>query len=228
MTWCVGMTTAPRARPTLERSLSSLIAAGWNQPRLFAEPHTSVPANLSELAVTWRDRKLGAFPNWYLGLSELFLREPLADAYLMCQDDAIFAEGARDYLEQDLWPAADVGVVSIYTPTHWSRGAPRGFHVETHGWASWGALAYVFPNKSLRALLAHPLLIEHRRLGPGDGLRNIDSVVGAWCQAAELPYFVHVPSLVQHIGETSTIWTTAGATGCRRASDFVTTIKEET
>ncbi|OYV82861.1 MAG: hypothetical protein B7Z73_16735 [Planctomycetia bacterium 21-64-5] len=215
------MTTAPRARPTLERSLASLIAAGWNGPRLFAEPHTALQERFADLPITWRDRKLGAFPNWYLGLSELYLREPLADAYLMCQDDAIFAEGSRSYLEQHLWPAAEVGVVSIYTPTHWSRGRPCGFHVERHGWASWGALAYIFSNKSLRALLAHPLAIEHRRLGPAGGLRNIDSVVGAWCQAAELPYFVHVPSLVQHIGETSTIWTSAGANGGRRASDFV-------
>ncbi|HEX7375605.1 MAG TPA: hypothetical protein VF278_00760 [Pirellulales bacterium] len=215
------MTTAPRARPTLERSLNSLISAGWTTPRLFAEPHTRLPESSTALAISWRDGKLGAFPNWYLGLSELFLREPLADAYLICQDDALFAAGSREYLERTLWPAADLGVVSIYTPTHWSRNQPRGFHVENRGWASWGALAYIFPNQSLRALLAHPLLLLHRRHGAAEGMRNIDSVVGAWCVAAGLPYFVHVPSLVQHIGETSTIWRGASATGPRRAADFV-------
>jgi hypothetical protein len=198
-----------------------LITAGWNEPQLFAEPHTSVPESFAHLPIAWRNRRIGAFPNWYLALWELYLREPRADAYLMCQDDALFAEGSRHYLEEHLWPAADVGVVSVYTPTHWSRGQPRGFHVERHGWASWGALAYIFPNKSLRSLIVHPLLIEHRRLGPAAGMRNIDSVVGAWCQAADLPYFVHVPSLVQHIGEISTIWTCASASGGRRASDFV-------
>ena len=221
MSWSVGMTTAPRIQPTLKRSLQSIVAAGWRILRLFAEPQTKVPDEFGDLPISWRGDRLGAFPNWYLGLSELFLREPLADAYLMCQDDALFAEGARDYLERCLWPAATVGVVSIYTPTHWSTGKPRGFHVETHGWESWGALAYIFSNQSLRALLADPLFISHRHHGAASGERNIDSVVGAWCEKVGLPYFVHVPSLVQHIGETSTIWSRASASGPRFAADFV-------
>ncbi|MGH7134864.1 MAG: hypothetical protein ACREHD_03940 [Pirellulales bacterium] len=224
LSWSVGVTTAPRSRPTLERSLDSLAAAGWSEPRLFAEPHARVPEKFSGLATTWRDAKLGAFPNWYLGLAELYFREPSAEAYLMCQDDALFADGSRAYLEKCLWPAEELGVVSIYTPSHASAGRTPGFHDERRGWATWGALAYVFPNNSLRALLAHPLFTHHRRQGPGRGLRNIDSVVGAWCRAADLPYYIHVPSLVQHIGETSTIWTSAGALGRRRASDFVARI----
>lgn len=219
--WAVGMTTAPRLRPTLEESLASLAAAGWEQPRLFVEPETVLPQRFRTLPATWRDDKLGAFPNWYLGLTELFLRQPLADVYLMCQDDAIFAVGSRAYLEQNLWPAAEVGVVSIYTPSHWSEGRTPGFHPVRHGWASWGALAYAFSNPSLRALLADPLFIKHRHHGAADGLRNIDSAVGAWCEAAGLPYYIHVPSLVQHIGDTSTIWTRASASGPRRAADFI-------
>lgn len=218
--WAVGMTTAPRARPTLRKALASLAAAGWANCRLFAEPNTVLPDEFAHLPISWRDSALGAFPNWYLGLSELYLRDPLADAYLICQDDALFATGSRDLLEQTLWPAANVGAVSIYTPSHVSAGKTPGFHPEHRGWASWGALAYIFPNASLRELLAHPLFIDHRRHGPGEGLRNVDSVVGAWCELAGLPYFVHVPSLAQHIGETSTIWRDAGAVGRRRAADF--------
>ncbi|HVA66191.1 MAG TPA: hypothetical protein VNK24_04625, partial [Elusimicrobiota bacterium] len=70
------MTTAPRARSTLDQSLASLGDAGWNRPRLFAEPGTVLPECGRDLPVSRRDGKLGAFPNWYLGLSELFLREP--------------------------------------------------------------------------------------------------------------------------------------------------------
>ncbi|MGH7192966.1 MAG: hypothetical protein ACREJM_05445, partial [Candidatus Saccharimonadales bacterium] len=132
---------------------------------MFAEPESVVPDEFSALPISRRSDRLGAFPNWYLGLSELFLREPMADAYLMCQDDALFAEGSREYLERRLWPAPAVGVVSIYTPTHWSTGKPRGFHIEAHGWDTWGALAYIFSNQSLRALLSHPLLIAHRHHG---------------------------------------------------------------
>ncbi|HUY36664.1 MAG TPA: hypothetical protein VMV69_28275, partial [Pirellulales bacterium] len=74
--WAVGVTTAPRARSTLDQSLASLADAGWRRPRLFAEPGTVLPECGRDLPVSRRDGKLGAFPNWYLGLSELFLREP--------------------------------------------------------------------------------------------------------------------------------------------------------
>ena len=197
-----------------------MAAAGWSEPRLFAEPGTEIPNNFADLPLVRRESQLGAFPNWYLGLTELFLRQPRAEAYLMCQDDAIFAAASRAYLEKALWPAAAVGVVSIYTPSHWSKGKTPGFHEERHGWASWGALAYIFPNPSVRALLSDPLFIKHRHHGAAEGMRNIDSLVGAWCESAKLPYYVHVPSLVQHIGDTSTIWTKASATGPRRAGDF--------
>ena len=63
-------------------------------------------------------------------------------------------------------------------------------------------------------MLRHPSVINHRHRGPADGMRNIDSVVGYWCAVSKLNYFIHQPSLTQHIGETSTLWaedvTTAG------------------
>ena len=111
-------------------------------------------------------------------------------------------------------------VVSIYCPSHDSYDRAEGFHALDNGWDSWGALAYVFPNPSAHAILCDPLVVNHRHHGPGDGSRNIDSVVGNWCRRSGLPYYVHVPSLAQHIGETSTIWPTAGVGGKRQANDF--------
>jgi len=218
--WAVGVTTAPRQRPTLPRCLESLGRAGWARPRLFAEPGAEIPADRADLPATHRDEPLGAFPNWFLGLAELVMRRPRAEAYLICQDDVVFAAGLRDFLERNLWPSPRVGVVSVYAPSHYTEGKSPGFHVEDRGWDSWGALAYVFPNPSARALLGDPMVIDHRHHGPADGLRNIDSVVGLWCQRSGLPYFIHVPSLAQHIGETSTIYPGASAEGQRRADDF--------
>ena len=116
--WAVGMTTAPRRASTLEKSLASLALAGWNTPRLFVEPETTLPTERLSLPITQRDQPLGAFPNWYLGLTELYVRQPDADAYLMCQDDVLFTRGLRNYLGQMLWPAANVGVISLYCPSH--------------------------------------------------------------------------------------------------------------
>ena len=221
MIWAVGMTTAPRRRPTLARSLASLHAAGWEQPRIFAEPGVELPAPYAMLPISRRDVTLGAFPNWFLGLSELIMRHPHAGAYLMFQDDVLLAEGLRAYLEAHLWPAPDVGVVSIYCPSHYGRGKPWGFHREDRGWHTWGALAYAFPNPSARALISDRQVVDHRHNGPRGGDKNIDSVVGAWCARVRLPYFVHVPSLAEHIGETSTIYAHAGTRGRRHANKFV-------
>jgi hypothetical protein len=142
----------------------------------------------------------------------------------MLQDDVLLTANLRDYLERTLWPRPTVGVVSLYTPSHYSAGKTFGYHEQPCGWNAWGALAYVFPNPAARALLADPLIIEHRRRGPADGLRNIDSVVGLWRQRRNLPYIVHVPSLAQHIGDTSTLWPQATTAGQRRADTFVAEI----
>lgn len=226
-TWAVGMTTAPRQTPTLERSLTSLIAAGWSSLRLFAEPGAEIPARFEHQPITRRDQRLGAFPNWYLGLAELVLREPRVDAYLMCQDDVLFSEGLRTYLEESLWPSLEAGVISVYCPSHYARDRHPGFHIENRGWQSWGALAYVLPADSARALLGDMRVLEHRLNGPADGLRNIDSVVGRWCLETGRTYLVHTPSLAQHIGDTSTIWTGARNGKRRHADRFLERIEPQ-
>lgn len=225
LSWSVGMTTAPRKEPTLATSLRSLIDAGWESPRLFAEPGTPLPMDGGQLPLSCRDVVLGAFSNWLLALTELYLRSPRADAFLICQDDVLFSRGLRGYLDRTLWPAPEVGVVSVYCPNHRSEGREFGFHAIDDGWDSWGALAYAFPNPSLRAFLSDPLVINHRHHGPGDGMRNIDSVVGNWCRRTGRPYFVHVPSLAEHIGTTSTIWSRSGTGGRRRAGRFLSDVE---
>jgi hypothetical protein len=189
---------------------------------LFAEPGVILPKRFAGLPCTRRDVPLGPFPNWYLALAELVMREPKVDPYFLCQDDVVFCRGLRAYLEERLWPAPKVGVVSLYRPSHFTSDKVKGFHVADRGWATWGALAYIFPNPSAHRFLCDPRVVNHRRGGPADGMRNIDSLVGWWCRDVKLPYYVHTPSLAQHIGATSTIWKTgtSGATGKRRADEF--------
>jgi hypothetical protein len=227
MQWAVGMTTAPRRVPTLQRSLSSLCAAGWDTFRLFAEPTTEVSVEFQSVPITQHDCVLGAFPNWYLALTELYLRNPLAEAFLICQDDVLFARGAKSYLEQKLWPAEEIGVVSLYCPSHEHRADLSGFRSINPGWGAWGALAYLFSNPGIREFLSDSKVVNHRHCGPAAGQRNIDSVVGDWCRRRDLSYFVHVPSLAQHIGRTSTIWRTNNNKGRRRASGFTEEVVDD-
>ncbi len=220
MNWSVGITTAPRQRATLPETIKSLALAGWDRPRLFCEPDVTIPPQFRQLPASVRDERLGAFPNWFLALSELLMRYPQADAFLLCQDDVSFCRGIRTYLERVLWPADAIGVVSLFCPSYYGRGKPYGFHREDRGWDTCGAQAYVFPRVSAEVFLTTPQVLAHRRQGPRGGEVNIDSVVGAWCRKVALPYFVHVPSLAQHVGSSSTLYPGAGTFGNRRAADF--------
>lgn len=223
--WEVGITTAPRQSSTLERTLHSLADAGWETPRLFAEPGAPIPDGWTDLPVSSRDRLLGAFSNWYLGLAELVMRNPKAHAYLMCQDDVLFTKGLRGYLEQVLWPGDIVGVVALYCSDQYARGKTHGFHLESQGWNTYGALAYVIPNAAARELVSSMRLIDHRRDGPGTNTCLIDCVVGDWCLKEKRPYFIHFPSLTQHIGATSTLFQSPPEARPRRASSFVESVE---
>ena len=222
--WAVGLTTAPRKRPTLDTTYASLRNAGWKREEIcvFAEPSTEIPKALEKSEVVLRkEPRLGAWSNWLLSLTELTLRFPQADAYFLCQDDTLLAGGLRVYLEDTLWPSERLGVVSLHTPSHFARSEPDGYFAVDVGWSAWGAMGFVFPNAAARALLRHPVIINHRNRGRSEGMQNIDSVVGEWCQQTGLEFIMHSPSLTQHTGATSTLWGEKSTLeGRRSASDF--------
>jgi hypothetical protein len=66
-----------------------------------------------------------------------------------------------------------------------------------------------------------PLVIEHRS-NPTEGLVNIDILIGRWADERRLPIWFPSPSLVQHIGNESSIWSDpdSRAIGERRANRF--------
>lgn len=220
-TWVVGITTAPRQHATLEQSANSLRDAGWTDGTIFADPGTELEETSLPFPVTTRTQAMGSWPNWFLSLTEMYMLNPHADAYLLCQDDVLYCQGLREYLESELWPDRALGVVSLHTASHQDRGG-LGFYRTEFGSAAWGAQAYVFSNCGLRALLRDPAVVNHRQRGRLNGERNVDSVVGRWCKESGWGYFLHSPSLTQHIGDTSTLWrTSTKAIGRRQAATFV-------
>jgi hypothetical protein len=219
--WAVGVTTAPRDRPTLDECLASLARAGWSNPRLFVDADAPVPGRAAALPRTTRHDRAGAWPNYLLALHELVLREPRADAFMLVQDDCAFHddESLRDYLERHvLWPEPGPGVVSLYCASAYTR-PEAGWHALEQPWG-WGALAFVFPNAVARAILLDAGVFEHRRTGRSHGLAHIDVVIGSWAARRGVPIWFPCPSLVQHVGEVSSLWSGARAAGDRRASWF--------
>lgn len=219
-TWAVGVTTAPRKVSTLGRMLNSLEEAGWSEAWIFAEPHTDTTCLCPDHRLIVRSETLGAFPNWYLSLTELVMRAPAVDAYLMCQDDILLSPGLRDYALAELWPASEAQVVSFYCAAANEQNGARGFVRLDAGWNTCGALALVFPNAVARALLCDSLFLHHRNRGPRRGMANIDSVIGLWCRQSGIPFYLHQPTLVQHIGDHSTLWGKLSPSPRRSASSI--------
>jgi hypothetical protein len=115
--WAVGVTTAPRRQPTLEQSIQGLLGCGWADPYLFVDGAVELPPIAQSMVSTTRSRPIGAWHNFYLGLTELVERNPRSDAYVMVQDDVLWPSAPQlvDYLSEFLWPVQQDGIVSLYT-----------------------------------------------------------------------------------------------------------------
>lgn len=217
-TWSVGITTSRRRVPSLERTIESVVASGWERPRLFCDGSVSIPIHWSDLPVSSRNPRTGAWPAWYLALTEMLLRDPHADAYVLFQDDIELPGRGdlRDWLESLLWPGDKPGIVSLYCSSEYRRDEAGWYRFEGD-WV-WGATAFVYSPDTLRQILLSTELLKHRWDGTGRGLKGIDVAIGAWAAKSDTPIWFPTPSLVQHTGQVSTLWDTARAVANRRAS----------
>lgn len=167
---------------------------------------------------------MGAWPNWYLSLAELVMLDPLADCYFMSQDDVVFCRHVREFLEQDLWPGKQIGVVSLYCPSIYhgkQRLTNYGPHEVAEGFGLVGALTYLFPAAAARAILQDTQVVEHRLKGRRRGLCNIDAVVGRWAEQTGRKVYYYSPSLATHIGEASSIWPNQQIRASRTCHNFL-------
>lgn len=227
--WAIGVTTAPRQQPTLNRTLASLDAAGFSDPLIFAEPGSPIDAGWKEKVIR-RDRRLGGWGNYIASLVELLVRRPDADAYLMLQDDVLFAENVgnvRAYLEDHvLWPAEKLACVSLYCSSAYSA-VRAGWHAMIGRPWIWGALAFLFSPDAAWRMLGHDLIAGHARrqvMKRGfrpETVRRIDDAIGRYAKSAGLPIWYCSPSLCQHIGDHSTLREQQTNTGRRRADRFI-------
>jgi hypothetical protein len=180
-----------------------------------------VPDRFGHLPGTLRDPAVGAWPNHYLALFELTLRQPSADAFLILQDDALIYDGenVREYLERTLWPGTAAPVVSLYCPGPYTANC-FGWHRFRPSWF-WGAQAFVFSREAAQRYLRDRRVCQHRWQAASGGLNQIDVLIGWWALRRRVPLWYPTPSLVQHIGDSSTLYPECSATGPRAASVFV-------
>jgi hypothetical protein len=219
--WAVGMVTAPREKETFAHSIATLIAAGWDQPRIFAEPGSPIPEEFGHLPMTPREQAMRAWPNYYYGLIELLDRHPTADAFMIAQDDVLFWPGddrwtLREYLERALWPEEEPGFVSLYCSSAYHR-EQAGWHRLDRPWV-WGACAIVWPRPSLADFLSSTAA-DWTRQGQ---THKIDVAIGRWQSDRSRSAWFSSPSLAQHVGSTTTVWRRPQTlTGKRRERQFL-------
>ena len=227
MLWSYGVTTVVSRvmDGTLQRTLASLANAGFDRPRLFLDGSAAggVPANLD---VTVRAPSVGPWGNWWLGLVELYLREPACERYAIFQDDVLACKGLREYLSRCQYPdgrdGREPGFWNLYTARHseWEVGGREGWMqgaLVSPGDPSErlqkciGALGLVFNREAVMLLLSSPIVAQ-KAAAVDRPNRNIDGCVVTAMnlhRSKEWPAgwreYVHGPSLIQHTGTESTI-----------------------
>ena len=206
MKWAYGLTTVPERRETtFPKTIESLRNAGFDSPRLFIDGYLdrALYATLG-LSTSMRETRIRTFGNWMLGLIKLYIREPHADRYAMFQDDFVTYRNLRGYLEKSPYP--NKGYLNLYTFPSNQGLAPRD---GTQGWylsnqLGRGAVALVFNKEAIKTLMYSKDIVDR----PEDsqrGHRAIDGGIVTAFKKAGWKEYVHNPSLVQHIGDVSSM-----------------------
>jgi len=206
ITWEYGVTTVPKriANGTLQRTLESLCRGGFDNPRLFIDglPNSEL-GEFSKLRITCHSEALRIYGNFHLGISELFIRNPHADRYAMFQDDFVTYDNLREYLESCEYP--EKGYLNLYTFPE-NLKPTKGWYLSNQ--LGKGAVALVFDNAALRALITSTFWINRPAINHKDPKRSWKFVDGGIVEALKQQGFkeyVHNPSLVQHTGLVSTL-----------------------
>jgi hypothetical protein len=218
--WAIGVTTSPRIQPTLDVCLDSIIQAGWARPQLFIDGPVRIADRHASMPTTYRSERVGAWPNYYLALAELMLRQPRADAFVVVQDDAFFYhhESLPRYLQDVLWPSRDPCLVSLYSCEE-DQARRNGWHPNRRLAVS-GPVALVFPAEIAKAFLTDFAVFERRWHPDEKAATSLGDLITTWGNRQGIATWFPTPSLVRHIGDTSTLWTGLRASGAQRAGRF--------
>lgn len=163
----------------LPATLESLHSAGFD-PQIVQD---------AELAGSW--------PTLRRALAGLLERS--GDALAVFQDDILIAKGCREWLEGQLWPSPEekIGVVSLYTASvnHLRDGWFTADDLPV--WRPWGACALVFTRHFAQRVLYDP---TNRAF-----LSGSDTSIGTACRRDGLKWWMHSPSMVDHVGAISAV-----------------------
>lgn len=207
--WAYGITTVPQRFDTyLPRTILSLRNAGFDDPILFVDGEADSKKYVEQfgLKVTNRCDNIKLSGNYILALYELVLRHPKAHCYVIFQDDIICCKGLREYLDNCEFP--DKGYFNLITYPQ-NEALRRSYLNENEtGWypsnqMGRGAQGLIFSYDGALTLLSSKAMID--RYETPKGYQNMDGGIIHVMRRAGFTEYVHYPSLINHIGDSSTV-----------------------
>lgn len=241
--WFVAVTTAPRKEPTVEMCLESLTLAGF-RPYIFAEPKTNgLDMDTHGERLVLHNERMGVWQNWIYS-ARYAIENSSADIIMTVQDDSLFHPDCKIFTESILWPAKDVGFVSLYTPKHYSF-RPKDQHElrapgvnRIHTRSLWGACALVWPRKVLEEVLQDDIIYnwlgaptrtksiwekkKEERRNDSTQIQNSDTAIGKIMNKMKRSMYFVDPSPVNHFATHSTTGHggNRGRRNCHRCAKF--------
>jgi hypothetical protein len=216
MNWACGVTTVPERLNILPKTLKSLEEAGFSDPWLFVDGAYGVPDPYRDLAsqrVSTRWPKIRVLGNWYLGLVELMVRNPLADVYAMFQDDLLACRNVRQHVDAYFLKPRPLTYLNLYStgPNErhkdpgWYEGCLLHPNSTSRLQKGIGALGLVLPRLAVIDLLSSVDWVQKPLAASCLSWKNVDGGVVNALNRKGWREMVHAPSLLQHIGSESTL-----------------------
>lgn len=206
----IGITTAPREKETLTATLRQIDKIGASEIMLFAEPFEDVfqynyVTSTYDFKVHLSNGRLGAMKNWDRALKTL-LRDTNAEYIGIFQDDILIDAATKDILRNTLRDKRDnLGFYSLFLPVNHSNiikdTSITGWRQAFIGYGLAGACGFVFSRDSAEALLNNKGYKTHVETKT----QQIDAIVAQSMLQMKKDCFWHYPSLLKHVGETSTV-----------------------
>lgn len=213
LTYLVGVTSAPRPKPTLSATLDSLAAAGWTEPIVFYDAERRGP---------WWNFKRTLTSLLCIGGSTHLSSPP--DMLLIVEDDIEVTPGLRWWIDENRERIPPHCLISLYWAMKRPHSHKHGFHfVDDHGRLVNGALAYLIPF-ARAATLDSAIVID-----PMPGRTETDIQIANACSRINNPaYVAHYPSFVRHTGGgNSSLRVPCGNDENRQCTEFVTRINQD-
>ena len=213
--WFAAITSAPRKQPTLGTTISSLKAAGFIRPYVYAEPGTILDA--CDAGYIQHTERKGVWRNWVFAVRKAL--QANREFALIVQDDLSIHPHSMEVLEHlfDSPAPRRRGPISVYTPRGYSREhndvrhprkQPGIYSVPTD--PLWSAVGFAWRLDDLIEVAHHPIIESWRGHDPQPGQPlsaacNSDVAIGLICQSLGMKVWFPTPSFGIHTAKYSSI-----------------------